>query len=245
MDSRDHQFSFVPPHQRIFERVLRDRVRTVPKARMILDVGSGLGHWIHLVSGRWHHNVVGLEIDAAACGMAAANSPSRSTKRLVLYDGRQFPFADCSFELAYAHEVIEHVEHDPNASQEPLDPMVHAAHLRHYTASQLRDKLQEAGFVPQPPYWRMHRVCAFLDDWLTALGRRTLRTQELQAGMSIWRPADQRWQTRAMLRLYSVVEPLLNAIVCIEFELLKRSVEARSIIMVAEKPGRQGDAGLG
>jgi SAM-dependent methyltransferase len=263
MDRAEQRFSFVPPHQRIFEWVLRDHVRAVPEEHMILDIGSGLGHWTNLVSGRWKHSVAGLEIDAVVCRMAAASTPSTSRTRFVLYDGYNFPFSDCSFELAYAHEVIEHVEHDllfltelervlrpggtllittPNASLEPLDPRAHAAHVRHYTAPQLRDKLQQAGLVPRALYWRMHPVCGFLDDQLTAIGRRTLDTHELQPGMSSWKPVEQRWWIRALLRLYKIAEPVLDTAVYVEFELLKRSVEARSMIMIARKQGKQEGA---
>lgn len=127
----------------------------------VLDIGCGAGNMIHHLLR--YGQVKGLEVDPR---------PVREA-RLRGYDvdlhdaAAPYPFADGSFDVVTALDVIEHIEDDRPALQETyrvLKPGGHIvvtvpafmflwsnndiinAHYRRYTAAELRRRLSEAGF---------------------------------------------------------------------------------------------------
>ena len=128
----------------------------------LLDVGCGAGNMIHHLSR--YGQVKGLEIDERPVKIAHERG----------YDVQQFdatqpmPFADATFDAVTALDVIEHNEDDMAILADSfriLKPGGHIiitvpafmwlwthnddlnAHVRRYTAGELREKLQETGFI--------------------------------------------------------------------------------------------------
>lgn len=127
----------------------------------VLDVGCGAGNMIHHLSR--YGQVKGVEIDPRPVAVA-----HRRGYDVDLGDATQgLNYQDASFDTVSALDVIEHNEDDMSILREVyrvLKPGGHAvitvpafmwlwshnddinAHLRRYTAAELRRKLQEAGF---------------------------------------------------------------------------------------------------
>jgi SAM-dependent methyltransferase len=242
-----------PPHQHIFTRILSRWATCLPANGLILDIGCGLGAWIEVSSP--HRRVVGLDIDQQACAIAASRVGNMATG-IVLYGGGALPFKNGSFQGAYAHEVIEHVHDDqiflaevqrvlkaggalllttPNGRRESLDKRKHGAHVRHYLPEQLSARLTEQDFEIQNRYWRIHPLCGLLDDTLSQIGNRLLKSQALQPGLTHWTSASQSGLSRVMLTLFKMIEPVISLIVLVEFELFKTTWEARNMIFIVQK----------
>ncbi len=136
--------------------------REVPSRDLkVLDVGCGAGNMIHHLSR--YGQVKGVEIDPRPVAVA-----HRRGYDVDLGDATQgLNYQDASFDTVSALDVIEHNEDDMSILREihrVLKPGGHAvitvpafmwlwshnddinAHLRRYTAAELRRKLQEAGF---------------------------------------------------------------------------------------------------
>ena len=79
---------------------------TVTAGVRALDLGCGAGHFTALLASAGA-DVVGADVAAAALARARAAHPAL-TFSLVPVDG-PLPFADCTFSLVWASEVIEHV----------------------------------------------------------------------------------------------------------------------------------------
>jgi SAM-dependent methyltransferase len=82
---------------------LLERVRAGERA---LDLGCGSGDFTRELAAAGA-NAVGVEVAAAALARAAARHPELDF-RIAPIEG-PLPFEDCSFELVWASEVIEHV----------------------------------------------------------------------------------------------------------------------------------------
>jgi SAM-dependent methyltransferase len=242
------------PHRTIFARILSKWVAQLPTDGLILDIGCGMGTWIE-VSSRYAGGLVGLDVDKQVCSIASAQVRHKC-EGIVLYAGGAFPFKEESFQGAYAHEVIEHVSDDaefiaeayrvlknggsvilttPNGEREPLDSHKHSAHVRHYSADQLSYHLQQQGFEIEELYWRMHPLCGVLDDALSQIGNRLLRTQGVQPGLTHWSAGSQSGLNRFLLMVFRLVEPLIRSAVIVEFEVFKTVREARNMIFIARK----------
>lgn len=136
--------------------------REVPSRDLkVLDVGCGAGNMIHHLSR--YGQVKGVEIDPRPVAVAHQRGYD-----VDLGDATQgLNYQDASFDTVSALDVIEHNEDDMSILREVyrvLKPGGHAvitvpafmwlwshnddinAHLRRYTAAELRRKLQEAGF---------------------------------------------------------------------------------------------------
>ncbi len=248
----------MPFHKRIFIGLLSKWVNQLPKGKLILELGCGLGDWIGLISSN-SHKVVGLDIDSHACKVATARV-GKVSAGIVLYSGEALPFNSNSFVGAYAHEVIEHVQNDkeflseiyrvlttngslllttPNANREPLDPEKHRAHIRHYVPNNLLSILKDQNFIIDVLYWRMHPICGIIDDSLFAIGTKLLRTHSLQPGLTEISYETQSKRNRFLIALYKIVEPILLFITRIEFELFKTHIEARNMIILATKSKKE------
>ncbi len=128
----------------------------------ILDVGCGAGNMIHHLAR--YGRVRGIEVDPRPVSIARQRGYD-----VRLGDATQtIPFADASFDLVTALDVIEHVDADRNILSEAhrvLRPGGHLlittpalqwlwsyndalnAHKRRYSAAELRAKLGRAGFA--------------------------------------------------------------------------------------------------
>lgn len=129
----------------------------------ILDVGCGTGKNLELLS------AFGWTVGVEPAGAALELCRTRGLSRLVQADAQKLPFADGSFDLATAFEVLEHILDDRGAIAEchrilkPGGMLVLTVpaymflwgehdealdHYRRYSGGQLRRRLAEAGFAP-------------------------------------------------------------------------------------------------
>lgn len=89
--------------------------RHVPlENRAILDVGCGLGMYVHAFR-RFSHNVYGLDLDEEKIAQA-----SRELPNLCVAQAENLPCLDGSFDVVLSHEVIEHVTDDREAVAEAV-----------------------------------------------------------------------------------------------------------------------------
>lgn len=246
--------TLVPLHRKIFVWVLSDWLDRFPDDDLILEVGCGLGVWIESSSSH-RRKIVGLDIDRRVCTLAFSRVGDRCAG-IVQYSGDVFPFKDKSFQGVYTHEVIEHIENDnaflseihrvldddgslllttPNQNREPLRPDKHAAHVRHYTADQLKSKVRGHGFDVETHYWRMHPICGFLDDNILRISNRYIKVEPLQPGLVDWTASGQSRSTRFLVQIYKMIEPIIFMIVFMEFYILRSAYEARNIILTVSK----------
>ena len=246
--------NFETPHRLIFSRILTRWFNKLPSDGLILEIGCGLGSWIGLCI-KNGYKIIGLDNDEQACSIASSQF-GRVSKGIVLYSGNIFPFESNSIQGVLAHEVLEHVTEDkqfvaeanriledggllilttPNGNREPLDKRKHSAHVRHYVEEQLNSLLMEHGFTIEKRYWRMHPICGLLDDALSRLGNELIQIQPIQPGLTYWRNDSQSRMVRFLLWVYKLIEPFIAFVVTIEFEIFKTILEARNIILIANK----------
>jgi len=132
------------------------------RSMRILDVGCGAGNMFHHL-GRYGQ-VTGIENhpNPVTAGQARGYDIRQG-------DGRSLPFPPGEFDLVSALDVIEHNEEDVKMLEEMYRVLkpgglvlitvpalqwlwsnndVLNAHVRRYTASQIRDLFRQAGFVP-------------------------------------------------------------------------------------------------
>lgn len=160
------------PEERLkrFERQEKQRIlcellgaHAPQPVRRYLDVGCGDGRWTADLKTRLEPatEVVGVDFSARAIGFAKLIEPSIDFQ---VQRGETLPFADRSFDLISAIEVIEHVE---DGAEEPflaelyrlLDPRgllllttpslrlkLARHHFRHYSVARLGGLLAAAGF---------------------------------------------------------------------------------------------------
>jgi SAM-dependent methyltransferase len=93
-----------PPDLELRRRFLRTGVRAGDRA---LDLGCGEGTFIADLQTAGAASVTGADVAEAALDRARAHHPGIESQR-VPFDG-PLPFADGSFDLVWASEVIEHV----------------------------------------------------------------------------------------------------------------------------------------
>src|SRR5262249_49404868 len=80
----------------------------------ILDIGTGTGNSLRLLKERQYRNVVGVDFyhdPLHFCRMSGF-------KRLAEADVSHLPFADRSFPLVLATDVVEHIDDDQKALEE-------------------------------------------------------------------------------------------------------------------------------
>ncbi len=144
---------------------------------------------------------------------AAGECPAGATAAAVQGSALQLPFTDAAFDRVIASEVLEHIDRDVDAllelarvlraggtlavtvpgwlaeiicwklSEDYHHPAVEGGHVRVYTAVELRNRLQQAGFEPfglgrahglHTPYWWLKCAVGVRRDdhpWVTAYHR--------------------------------------------------------------------------
>lgn len=128
----------------------------------VLDIGCGTGFNLEELRARGVGRAVGLDIATDALVYCR----ERGLRALVRGDGSRLPFADGSFDVITALDLIEHLDDDEGALREMLRVLapgghvviftpafrflwslqdVVSHHFRRYTSSELRDKLRAAG----------------------------------------------------------------------------------------------------
>ena len=128
-----------------------------------LDIGTGTGANLRLLRDLGYRNVVGLDTNDVAIGYCAAKGLGAVRKGDVC----ALPFADASFDLILATDVLEHVDDDLAAAREIARVLVPggtalvtvpafqmlwglqdrvALHKRRYRQGQILKLLEEAGF---------------------------------------------------------------------------------------------------
>ncbi len=135
-----------------------------PSARSILEVGCGTGYVLSGIAGAFPHaSLSGSEIFTAGLGFATVRLPAVDFMQM---DARNIPFYE-EFDVIGAFDVLEHIEEDElvlSQMHEALKPGGHviltvpqhawlwsavdeyACHVRRYGASDLRRKVEKAGF---------------------------------------------------------------------------------------------------
>jgi len=81
------------------------RLRPRGQPARALDIGCGTGALHPFVAPLFAH-LTGVDVSAQSIAMARASNPNHS---YLIYDGLRLPFADGSFDLAFAAVVLHHV----------------------------------------------------------------------------------------------------------------------------------------
>ena len=81
------------------------------RGRMVLEVGCGAGVDLARFA-RGGAQVTGVDLSSSAIALARANFEQQGlTGRLEVADGEQLPFPDDTFDLVYAHGVVQYTAH--------------------------------------------------------------------------------------------------------------------------------------
>jgi SAM-dependent methyltransferase len=162
----------------------------IPLQATVLDVGTGTGSNLRLLRDLGFRAVVGVDPSAEAaryCNMKGLGPVEQG-------DIRSIRFADASFDLVLATDVIEHVEDDRQALAQlhrllrpggavlltvPAFPSLWGLqddvshHFRRYRLAQLGQLVKAAGFVPQRLYYFNYLL--FVPIWAARQVMRLLR----------------------------------------------------------------------
>jgi SAM-dependent methyltransferase len=215
--------------------------RYFPDVARLLEVGCGNGFVMSgLRSAFPAAELSGSEIFSAGLAFAAARVPSATFYQM---DARQIPFRD-HFDVVGAFDVIEHIAEDEAVLAEvaralrpggglllsvPQHPALwsaqdeHAFHVRRYTASGLRRKIEAAGF-------EIVRTTSFVSLLLPMMFLSRRRMREPSAGTEIDAMGD--------LRQPRIVNIALEAVMTAERSLIRAGVSfpaGGSLLVVARK----------
>ena len=244
--------------KKTFVVILQTYTGQIPAESLVLDIGCGMGQLTIFVSRHLHRKTIGVDIDPVSLKLASSRCrDGASESRFVLFDGGCFPFVSNGFEMAFAHEVIEHVPEavsfltevhrllkpggflivtTPNASIEPFSEQSHPDHVRHYNSSELADLLTTSGLSVIEICFRHHKIAAFIDRVLSRLAARVLDSKEFQPHMHDYAVKRQAGLERALLKIYQeLINPLVTWIEQIEFGFRKRH-QGPNIVTVCQKP---------
>jgi len=151
---------FFVGRRNILRRLLNGLLGDVDQPR-ILDVGCGTGATMGFLE--QFGEVTGIDVSPLAIECCR----QQGRERLCLADGQSLPFADGSFDLVAALDMLEHLEHDSEGLREAWRVLEaggrallvvpaftflwsdfdrFSGHYRRYTSSELRDKVEHAGF---------------------------------------------------------------------------------------------------
>lgn len=190
-----------------------------------LEVGCGTGFVLSGVSKVFPGaTLLGSEIFTAGLGYAAKRLPS---VKFIQMDARNIPYRE-EFDVIGAFDVLEHIEDDMTVLREahaalrgngflfitvpqhgwlwsPVDE--YACHVRRYSASQLREKLESVGF-------EIVRSTSFVSLLLPAMLLSRVKQRHAQSSID---PADE-------LKLSGGLNAFFYQVMQAEFGLIKRGV---------------------
>ncbi|MDH3287350.1 MAG: methyltransferase domain-containing protein [Betaproteobacteria bacterium] len=214
--------------------------RHFPNARSLCEIGCGTGFVLSgLQEAAPQLRLAASEIFAEGLPFAQSRVPGA---RLFQMDARSIPFED-EFDVIGAFDVIEHVEEDTDVLCQmhralkpgggllltvPQHPWLWSAadevahHVRRYTASDLRQKVLDAGF-------RIARVTSFVSLLLPLM----LLSRRARPGKNP-DPYDE-------LRIGPVSNALLSAVMTVERALIRMGVSfpaGGSLLLAARRPER-------
>lgn len=138
--------------------------RYCPNFNSFLEIGCGTGYVLTGISGQYPQAALyGSEIFIEGLGFAATRLPAAD---LMQMDARDIPFYE-EFDVIGAFDVLEHIEEDGRVLQQIHDALrpsgfllltvpqhrwlwssidEYACHVRRYTATELHEKIEQAGF---------------------------------------------------------------------------------------------------
>lgn len=213
-----------------------------PDTRRFLEIGCGTGFVLRgLRSAFPSIEFLGSEIFSAGLEFAAERVPSAEFFQM---DARNIPFLE-DFDLIGAFDVLEHIDDDQGVMAQvakslrpgggflisvPQHPALwspqdeHAHHLRRYTATALRRKLESAGF-------EVVRMTSFVSLLLPMMFASRLRMRGHKAGVE--------FDAMAALRQPRVVNVALEAVMVMERTLIRHglSFPAGGSLLVAARKG--------
>ena len=214
-----------------------------PESRRVLEIGCGTGYVLSGIHAAIPATeLTGSEIFTAGLDFAAKRVPSASFYQM---DARAIPFRD-EFDVVGAFDVIEHIDDDEAVIAEvhralrpgggfvisvPQHPSLwspqdeHAHHVRRYVGTDLRRKVEAAGFD-------VLRMTSFVSLLLPMMFASRLRMRD-DAG------SDREFDAIDAVRLPRGVNRALGAVMAIERALIERGVSfpaGGSLLLVARKP---------
>ncbi|GAA0381022.1 methyltransferase domain-containing protein [Streptomyces blastmyceticus] len=98
-----------------YKQRVRDLLRARP-GRRFLDVGAGTGHAARELAAGTGAEVVACDLSRTMC----AEMKKTGLRRVAVADSHRLPFADASFDGAWADRVLQHVEDPGRALDEML-----------------------------------------------------------------------------------------------------------------------------
>lgn len=190
----------------------------------ILDVGCGTGYNMEYMKQHGYDRMSGLDFSPEALTFCH----SRGLFSVVCGDGTLPPFADSSFDVVTALDMIEHVEDDNQALRElgrilkpggslviftPAyqflwglqDEVSH--HFRRYRAHDLRAKIERAGLTIS----RLTYANTFLFPVVLA-GRMALRLTGKPENVTSENDLHPSWSNGILRQIFAAESPLLNYI---------------------------------
>lgn len=211
-----------------------------PNFQSLLEIGCGTGYVLSGVSKRFPHSTLyGSEIFIAGLGCAYARFPSA---KFMQMDARNIPFKE-EFDVIGAFDVLEHIEDDEcvlaqvHAALKPHGFILitvpqhawlwssideYACHVRRYTASDLHQKIETAGF-------RIARSTSFVTTLLPAM----MASRFLQGKVS-----NGNFDATAELKISPWLNSLFSKFLNAEFTLIKQGMNlpvGGSRLIVAKK----------
>ncbi|MDR3500942.1 MAG: methyltransferase domain-containing protein [Parvibaculum sp.] len=212
-----------------------------PRFESYLEVGCGTGYVLSGIAKEFPGRLLtGSEVFSAGLRYAAMRVP---TAHFAQMDARKIPFEE-EFDLVGAFDVIEHIEEDEavfaqlyKATRQggvliltvPQHPWLwstvdeHACHARRYTASQLRSRVEAAGY-------RILRSTSFVSVLLPAMILSRLRT-----------PGIEDYDPSSEFRISPIVNRALTFALSLERRLIEWGVDlpfGGSRLLVAVKDQR-------
>lgn len=185
----------------------------LPKEASILEIGCSGGPLQQRLRATGYQAVSGIDISETAIALAQ----QRGIPNVSVMDGSQLAFADSSFDLVVASDVLEHIQDETRALQEwqrvlkpngkllvyvPAHPSLWSRHdvanhhFRRYTSGTLRHALAATGYtLLRQSYWNFW---LFFPTWLL---RRWQRPTNNPAGLSSDLISLPAFANQALLRL--------------------------------------------
>lgn len=82
----------------------------IDDAKMVLEAGCGEGYGTNLLANK-AKAIIGLDVDGATIKQARTKYQKKNCS-FKTYDGKEFPFANNSFDVVISFQVLEHIKND-------------------------------------------------------------------------------------------------------------------------------------